>query len=249
MDTASGAVLFARYAYPPNQLGYCGPGDPDVLLEHGSAGSGDDAIAARARQFDGAWVYLELIAQAAGIDDPLDPRVVRAYWIGGELLDQVDPSVLLDRLRIVFRDQVGGYWNRIDRTDRALAHHSFQVLAVYPWVPLLASAGTTALSVLDQCRIRWGRIERIDGEQATVRSQPLVWDSRRLSLGEERDETARWSDGGRSLSAPLTPGDRVALHWDWICDRLAPDEVAALIRASAGQLELANDELRRGRVG
>ncbi|MGW1020020.1 DUF6390 family protein, partial [Streptomyces niveus] len=27
-----GAVLFARYAYPPNELGYCGPADSAALL-------------------------------------------------------------------------------------------------------------------------------------------------------------------------------------------------------------------------
>ena len=27
-----GPVLFARYAYPPNALGYCGPDDPAALL-------------------------------------------------------------------------------------------------------------------------------------------------------------------------------------------------------------------------
>ena len=49
-------------------------------------------IARRARQFDGAWAYLESIARAAGIADPLDERVVEAYWIGNDLLDRVDPG-------------------------------------------------------------------------------------------------------------------------------------------------------------
>ena len=32
--------------------------------------------------FEGAYPYLELIAAANGIEDPLDTRVVDAYWIG-----------------------------------------------------------------------------------------------------------------------------------------------------------------------
>ena len=33
----AGAAMFARYAYPPNELGYCGPGDGRDLLEYVSA--------------------------------------------------------------------------------------------------------------------------------------------------------------------------------------------------------------------
>ncbi len=47
--TRSGAQLFARYAYPPNELGYCGPNDAAPLLEHGFSGDADQEIAARAR--------------------------------------------------------------------------------------------------------------------------------------------------------------------------------------------------------
>ena len=31
-----GAVLFARYAYPPNELGYCGPDDAAAILRPGA---------------------------------------------------------------------------------------------------------------------------------------------------------------------------------------------------------------------
>ena len=30
--TLTGATMFARYAYPPNVLGYCGPDDASPLL-------------------------------------------------------------------------------------------------------------------------------------------------------------------------------------------------------------------------
>ena len=34
----AGPLLFARYAYPPNALGYCGADEPRTLLEYGDAG-------------------------------------------------------------------------------------------------------------------------------------------------------------------------------------------------------------------
>ena len=34
----AGPLLFVRYAYPPNVLGYCGPADHEALHQYGAAG-------------------------------------------------------------------------------------------------------------------------------------------------------------------------------------------------------------------
>ena len=70
----AGTLLFARYAYPPNELGYCGPEGADALLRPEAPAE----IARRARQFEGAWSYLEFNARSAWIADPLDETVVDA---------------------------------------------------------------------------------------------------------------------------------------------------------------------------
>src|SRR5690349_16965888 len=122
----AGQALFARYAYPPNELGYCGPADTSI-----------GELASRARDFDGAWPYLGIIADAAGITDPLDTEVVRSYWVGGPLLDRVDPAVLLARLRLAFAGQVTGLLAELPAAGGVAAHHSFHVFVVYPWVRFL----------------------------------------------------------------------------------------------------------------
>ncbi|MCW2524330.1 MAG: hypothetical protein JWO63_2665, partial [Frankiales bacterium] len=213
--TARGASMFARYAYPPNALGYCGPEDASALLNR----DGPDAeqrIARHARQFEGAWVYLELIAAAAQIADPLDERVVEAYWVGNELLDNLDPATMLTQLRRRFVGQNDAGWRP------GLAHHSFQVFTVYPWVGLLPRAAnqSVALSVLEQCRIRWGEVLSVEGERLRVLSQPLVFVDGRLALGPAREQTAVWSVGGESVLASVEIGRPVAMHWDWVCDVL-----------------------------
>lgn len=67
---ADGVLLFSRYAYPPNELGYCGPERPQQLLEQVSAGASDEGLRQLARGFEGAWPYLELIAASAGMPTP-----------------------------------------------------------------------------------------------------------------------------------------------------------------------------------
>jgi hypothetical protein len=236
----TGDVLFARYAFPPNELGYCGPDDPGVLLRHATSGREPAAeIARRARLFEGAWVYLELIAAASGIADPMDARVVEAYWIGNELLDAVDPTALLTTLRVRFAGQLVGPAARRWRTmppAHALAHHGFHVFAVYPWAGLLGVRSDTALSVLDSCRIRWGTVVGVAGARANVRTRRLAWDGRRLAVGAEHVESVRWSAGDPTDRRPPVPGEVVSCHWDWVCDTLTRAQVAELAARQTHQL-------------
>ncbi|MCW8216604.1 MULTISPECIES: DUF6390 family protein [Streptomyces] len=228
--SAEGALLFARYAYPPNALGYCGPDDASALLRPGATAD----IERRARRFEGAWCYLEFLAEAAGIADPLDARVVEAYWTGNGLLDPADSAALVERLLDRFRGQLGGTWR--EASERALAHHSFQVFEVYPWAALLRGSGhPAALDVLDRCRIRTARVVRVDGGSATVRSRPLVWDGVAPAPGREREDTVRWAVGGRSLIEPVAAGDLVTVHWDWICDVVTEEQAARVEALEARQ--------------
>ncbi|WP_327286890.1 DUF6390 family protein [Streptomyces sp. NBC_01198] len=234
--STQGALLFARYAYPPNELGYCGPDDASAMLRTEAAAE----IGLRAREFEGAWCYLEFLAETAGLADPLDEQVVEAYWIGNELLDRASPAALLDRMRDRFRTQPGGTWR--EAGAGALAHHSFQVFDVYPWAGLLRTTGNpTALSVLDRCRIRTGLVHEVHGETATVESAPLEWDGAAMVTGAPRRERVRWSTGGRALIACPSPGDLVALHWDWVCD-VVTGEQSARVRSLEARRRLPPEQ-------
>ncbi len=246
MTTASGPTLFARFAYPPNSLGYCGPDEHRTLLEYAASGVVDGDLRSLARGFDGAWPYLELIAAANGIGDPLDRRVVEAYWIGNDLLEHVPLSLLATSLEARFRGPAGRDWSPLSEviTAAPLLQHGFHVFAVYPWVGLMRGAdGGEPLRVLDRCRVRWGRVDGISGDRATVRVRPLSWDGRMLALGPSAIESALIARDGYGLAGPLQPGDAVALHWEWVCDRLSPRQLASLRAVTASHLDLVNRRL------
>ena len=226
-----GQELFAQYAYPPNELGYCGPVD----------GGGAAELGEHAKEFDGAWPYLTAIADAVGGSDPLDADVVRSYWVGGPSLGDVDPGALLARLRAAFKGQVTGLLDRIGPTTDVLAHHSFHVFVVYPWIRFLERDAATALRVLQDCRIRWGTVESVAGEQAVITSQPLQLDDGRITLGPPRTEQVRWKKGDVSLAPTPVPGTIVSAHWDWICGTLTEDETSALASATQATLDLVNN--------
>lgn len=240
---SAGALLFARYAYPPNALGYCGADENRTLLEYGEAGESDGGLVQLARSFEGAWPYLELIAGANGIDDPLDPRVVEAYWVGSPLLDRVDGGSLASHLDERFRKRAGRTWDLLATgiPDGGVPHHDFHVFGVYPWVGLLRSGDATEpLRVLESCRITPGRVLAVEGEEATVLAEPLLWDGRRLRLGPAAERRAAWRRDGLGFLPDLRPGDWVSLHWDWVCDRLRPGQATTLTRYTRQMLALAN---------
>jgi hypothetical protein len=245
-----GPLMFARYAYPPNALGFCGPDDSRALLEYAAAGVLDLGLTRLAQGFAGAWPYLELIAASTGIRDPLDRRVVEAYWVGNDLLGRVRLGDTASSLDERFRRRIGREITQV--IDPVLAgavpHHSFHVLCVYPWVGLLGEdrKGRHALDVLDRCRIRWGRVTAIDGDSAVVRCRPLEFDGRLLRFGAAVLQRATLSVDGLATSAPLRPGDWVALHWDWICDRLSRRQLSHLRRVTERHVALVNAE-RAGR--
>ena len=238
----AGPLLFARYAYPPNSLGYCGADETRTLLEYGHANASDGGLSELARTFEGAWPYLTLIAHANGIADPLDPAVVHAYWVGNALLDRVEPSDLARHVEDRFRGRIGRATERLVDTVAAGAvpHHSFHVFAVYPWLGLLRTGVVEEpLHVLDRCRITPGRVVSVSRDEALVRLRPLCWDGYTLELGAWTSRDVRWRDDGLSLVAPR-PGDWVSLHWDFVCDRLAEDEARRLDRTTRRALAAVN---------
>jgi hypothetical protein len=231
--------MFVRYAYPPNALGYCGP---DGFRDYAEAGVVDQGLVKQVQAFSGAWPYLELISSGGGIPDPLDRRVVEAYWVGNDLLDRVALGQLGDSMAERFRRQVGNKFQFLAEGVLAggVPHHSFHVFGVYPWVGLLGNDRMTthALTVLDRCRVRWGKVIAVHGDQATVESRPLRWDGRLLTLGEPAAETARLALDGTAHG--IVPGDWVALHWDWVCDKLTDRQLRALRGYSQRHLDMVN---------
>jgi len=242
-DGASGPVVFARYAYPPNRLGLCGPDDAPTLLASALANQ-ETELRQLARGFEGAYPYLRLIGEANDRPDPLDRRVVEAYWIGNELTGHVPARALHRDLTERFRPRVAQRdWRWLEATLAAGSrpHHAFHVLEIYPRAGLMRSGQVgPLLETMNRCRIRWGRVLEVTGNQLLVASRQLELADGRLQLGAERPEVVdAWrSEGG--LLGGVAPGDDVALHWGWACDRLGARQCTSLQRWTAAALASAN---------
>lgn len=242
-----GPIMFVRYAFPPNYHGSCGPADSESLFAYGAHGVVDNGLRDLARQFAGAWPYLELIALRAGISDPLDRRVVEAYWVGNALLDQVGVRPMGDSMDERFRVRTGRQFAHLAEAVVAggMPHHSYHVFCIYPWVGLLTDDRRyeQALMVLDRCRIRWGQVLQVLPDQLVIESQSLAFERGRLLLAEPRIETVERTLGGQGLVADFAVGDWVSMHWEWVCDRLTQRQLAALRHYTSMHLTIVNEGL------
>jgi hypothetical protein len=169
--------------------------------------------------------------------------VVRSYWVGGPSLHRVGPDDLLARLRTVFKGQVTGLLDAVPATDEVLAHHSFHVFVVYPWVRFLHRDPTTALQVMQDCRIRSGKVEAVTDDHVVISARPLQFEDATLTLGEPRQNRVRWKKGELSLAPAPEVGSIVSAHWDWVCATLTDEENAALESATGATLDLVNGSL------
>jgi hypothetical protein len=238
----SGPLMFIRYGFMPNRLQYCGGPENETLLGYAVEGVVDPGLSPLLRRFTGALPYLQLIARSNGIADPFDARVVEAYWLGNELLEGVEARQLYDALRERFGKQLSPRMIELvagKAPAGAHPHHSFHVLDVH------SRAGEIehSLETMDNCRVSWGRVVRLDGAALVVERQPLVLQEGKLALGEARSETVLRQVDGKGFVDAAAPGDWVALHWGWVCDVLDARRRANLERYTRHHLRLANQTL------
>ena len=239
----TGAEMFARYAYAPNALGYCGP-PLGATLRDGSV----DEVRRAATNFSGAWPYLRVLSELTGIADPLDYRLVEAYWLGGGVGAGLDAGEFFDALLAIIAPQAGHYWSHLtpDLACEAAGNHSFHVFGVYPWTRFLGRGmDEHPLGVLDNCRITWGTVISRTADNVETMCQKLLWDGEALMLSEPSARLLDvWADG-YSAVPDVAVGDQVAVHWGRLCGRLQPEQVRALADSTHRQLRVTSRRLAR----
>jgi hypothetical protein len=236
----AGLLRFVRYGFMPNQLRYCGGDDNRNIFDYAVAGEVDGGLTPLLRKFTGALPYLQLIARANGIADPFDDPVVEAYWLGNDLLAGVEARQLYDDLRERFRTQLTG--KTLDLVvgkvpAGAKPHHNFHVFDVHSRAGQLEHS----LATMDQCRVSWGRVVRVEGPLLVVERQPLLLTGGKLALGPAETIRVARQFEGRGFADAAAPGDWVSLHWSWVCEVISADQQRRLARETERHLRLANE--------
>lgn len=93
---------------------------------------------------------------------------------------------------------------------------------------------------MDACRISWGHVVDVDPGHLTVRRQPLALSSSGLVLGPEEQVRVESQLDGKGFVNAVGPGDTVAIHWSWACERLTASAQSRLKASTHRYLAIAN---------
>lgn len=239
----NGVALCARFAFGPNRLHMCGPDMSKEVLAYIKEGEADGGLTHILKQFQTLFPYLQEIARANNIRDPFDERVVLAYWIGNELLDNIPVKNLhrhlIDNLQIKKRVGLKSF-GQIEEGLRsgALMHHSYHVFNIWKRTGNLDIAHT--LASMDQCRISAGRVLEVDGPIIRVMRKPLVIRNDKLCFGEEVETKIMRRLEDSSIIDGAVSGDFISIHWGIPCTFLKQQEVINLEKYTTQSMEIAN---------
>jgi hydrogenase maturation factor len=250
MNLNDGAITCARYAFAPNFCHYCGPETEGEFSQYVAASFSDGKLVEHLTKFETLYPYLKSSALANTIADPLDPRVVEAYWIGNQLLNAVTPQQTFDSLDVGQNlrkrlDEKSKRWlfPKIDK--QAKLHHSFHVFNIFTRTGHRTVAHTT--DTMDQCRIGWGRVIAklpISNNQfpitknITLKSQRLVYKEGTLQFEACEREVINPVDG-----LTLKVGDWVSFHWGFVCEKITAVQMKRLEKLTLFHLKLASETL------
>jgi hypothetical protein len=241
-----GILRCSRYAFGPNRLHYCGPDANQEILAYINEGESDPGLTVLLRGFATMFPYLRLIAQANGIRDPFDDRVVEAYWIGNDLLENVGRQRLwrhlAEGLEMKKKLDPRSFELVEDKIAQGAApHHSFHVLDIWKRTGHLPIAQT--LESMDECRISWGEVVAVDGPKITVETEPLVLLDGKLSLNPPAKRTIVRALESLSDIEQLAAGQIVTIHWGVPCEVITPGQAAQLRKYTLRHLNLANQTI------
>lgn len=195
-----------------------------------------------AEQFVGVYPYLKLIAGKNNLQ-PLDEKVIEAYWLGNDLLKQVTAD---DLKKLIKEDFVGQGKLSLAQAEklaknlpeRSLAHHSFHVLYVGSVTQTVNLVG----KLLDLCRVGWGKVIKFQISnskfQIIVKYRPLIVKSGDLRLGkDEVEKEIKWN---QKILPKVMAGQIVSFHWDLAAEVLSEDQAHWLEKCTMRNIEAVN---------
>jgi hypothetical protein len=239
----NGILRCSRYSFGPNRLHLCGPEANKEILAYIKAGEKDPGLASLMGAFATLSPYLQFIARVNGISDPFDERVVEAYWLGNELLENIERKKFFRHLtedhKLKKRMKPGDFaWLTEKVRAGAVPHHSFHVLNV--WMRTGHVEREHTLESLDSCRIGWGTVTKLDGGVVIIETEPLLYEKEKLVLGSPVAKKVT-----RHLTAhfdieQLKVGELVSTHWGVPCEVITKKQAAVLRKYTLANIELAN---------
>lgn len=236
--SSSGLKLAILYSLTPNRLGFCGPqksSDQEKLISFLLGKGSEKEVRKILSKFEAAYNYYKLIANKNNIRDPLNIKVIEAYWLGNKLLEKVSAEDLGKMiLKNFVKPNLLTKEKALERIDiipeSSKAHHSFHVLILGS---ITGRVDFSNIKLKDICRPGWGKVIYVKGNKVLVEYEPLSKEKERIKLGRKKRKYIYWDS---KLVPDISAGDWVSFHWNFLVQKLEKDNVKNLEKYTKNNL-------------
>jgi len=223
--------LAAKYSFMPNKLKYVEQGDADQIILDYCCGHRKNYKMAREliESMESVNIFLRLIAEKNNLNQ-LSKKVVEAYWIGNELLDNINGSDIKKALKKELKPEVARLLSK-KVPGNALPHHSFHVFHINA-----VTGAPIFFSNIDNCRIHPAIVSDVSKSTLIVSYKPLV----KFSKIEQKQDVEKKINYNPKLSGNLAVGDIIAVHWNLAIDKLTPKQSQDLEKYTLKNIDAMN---------
>ena len=213
--------LNSRFTLPPNSLGYCGKDSAPEKFKDCVIKSKCDGVEEEFKHFIVLHPYLRTLSKITGLPK-FSYKVVESYWLGNDKLLKAknqDYSILLN----FFTKQGFPEWFVADlkknKPKKFIPTHLFQVLHV--GVGRASGSVPYNLESINNCMIRWGKVEKVNKKTAGVSLNSL----KKVKGVYKRTIVTETFPFVAGFVSHIKVGNTVTVHWKQIVKILNEEEI------------------------
>ena len=217
--------LASLFSYSPNHKGYCGRSSAGHVFFRCIRDGICDDVSQELTHFIVLYPYLKTISTAFRLS-AFDYKVIEAYWMGNELLENVPMSAYKTLLNEFKKQGVPSWLTdslQKKQPKKFIPNHLFQVLHV--GVGQASGSVPFDLQSINSCMIRWGEVRaNLNGRIEIILTKlTKIKDRYKLTSVKEQMSTEACP-----FFSPKV-GDTVAIHWGHVVKRLTKQEAKNLM--------------------
>jgi hypothetical protein len=209
--------LESRFSLPPNSLGYCGKETAAFKFKQCIVSGDCRGVKAEVNNFIVLNPYLEFLNKITG-KPKFSYELIEGYWIGNNILAKAKPKDYLLLLKFFRKQGVPDFFIQELKEkipEKFIPNHLFQVLHV--GVGRASGAVPFNIKTINNCMIRWGKVESISKNSALIKLNSLkLYRNNKYKLTIIK-ETIPYDE---KITGNLKTKDTVAVHWKMIIKKL-----------------------------
>lgn len=212
--------LCARFALPPNSLGYCGRNSAPERFKACVINGKCTDVETEFKKFIVLNPYIKTISKLTQ-KAYADYEVIESYWLGNNQLKKAKAKDYADLIKNFKKQGVPDWLVNELKTKiptKFIPTHLFQILHV--GVGRASGSVPFNIETVNNCMIRWGKVIKFKDNQATVKLTSL----KKLATKYKLTYITETHPYIPEFLPNLKVGDTVAVHWKQVVKKLTKNE-------------------------